>query len=176
MNRRTYKKLMVLLAAVAAAFQISAPAHAAVASAASATCLNSGTVIIDKGDGYRAAISSSGVLEFLAASEPHGFCLNGIANTEFDAIDTFGLTGCLAWNATAGDVYQHNPTGCGTNTNYLEWFFVVEGSDSNGTYFIIQNQYSGVCFYSYAGSSSPVYGACNTASRADEFYLRAAPA
>jgi hypothetical protein len=172
--RNTYKKLMVLLAAVAVAFQISAPAQAAVDSATPATsvCPEFGSVIIDKGDGYHAAISPSGVLEFVAASQPTGFCFGDIANTNFFAIYKVGLTGCLAWSAAAQDVYQHSPTGCGSNTNYLEWRQVQEA----GGYFILQNQYSGVCFYSYAGSSSPVYGACNAASQADEFYFVAAPA
>jgi hypothetical protein len=166
---------MVLLAAVAVAFEISAPAHAAVDSATPATsvCLNSGAVIIDKGDGYHAAISPSGVLEFVAASQPTGFCFSAVANTNFYAIYTPGLTGCLAWNATARDVYQHNLTGCGSNTNYMEWLQVPEP----GGYYILQNQYSsGICFYSYAGSSTPVYGACNAASQADEFYFEGAPA
>jgi len=77
---------MTLLAAVAAAFQISAPAHAAVdsaAPAASAVCLGSGAVIIDRGGGYRAAVSTSGVLEFVAADQPDGFCFGGVADTDF---------------------------------------------------------------------------------------------
>lgn len=180
MNRNTYKKLMVLLAAVAVAFQISAPARAAVASAKPAdtfVCLDSGSVIIDKGDGYRAAVSPSGILEFVAADQQNGFCFGGVANTDFVAIYPPGSTGCLAWSAAARDVYLHSSTGCGSNTNYLEWLEEPVGVDANGTYFIFQNQYSsGICFYSYRGSSTPVYGACNTASQADEFYLRAAPA
>jgi hypothetical protein len=179
--RNTYKKLMVLLASAAVAFEISAPAQAAVDSAtpaASAGCsgLGFGSVIVDRGDGYRAAVSTSGLLEFVAADQPNGFCFGGVANTDFIVLYPPGSTGCLAWSQSAKDVYLHSPALCGSNTNYLEWLEVQEGSDSNGTYFIFQNQYSGMCFYSYGGSSTPVYGACNAASRADEFYTKAAPA
>jgi hypothetical protein len=171
---------MVLLAAAAVAFEISAPAHAAVDSAtpaASSLCLE--WVLVDKGDGYRASISSSGALEFVAADLQRGFCFAGIANTNFSTIYTYNGSNyldCLAWSAAAKDAYQHNPTGCGGNTNYLEWLAVPEGSDSNGEYYLYQNQYSGMCFYSYGGSSTPVYGTCNAASQADEFYLKAPPA
>lgn len=174
MIRNSYKTLMALLAAAAVTFAISASAQAAVRSvkpAASGFCW----ILVDKGDGLEASISSSGVLDFIAASQQNGFCFNSIANTNFDVIYTPNSSDCLAWSNSAQDVYQHNPTGCGSNTNYLEWAFDAVGSSSSGEYYLFQNQYSGMCFYSYGGSGAK-YGPCNTGSQADEFYLETPPA
>lgn len=117
---------MTLMASAVVTFAIPASAQAAAHSVTPAKLNCAQEVFVNKGDGYEASISSSGVLDFVAASQVYGFCLASIpGSSTWNVIYTPNSSDCLAWSATAQDVYQHDPTGCGSNTNYLEWS--VEG-------------------------------------------------
>jgi hypothetical protein len=51
-----------------------------------------------------------------------------------------GQQDCLAFNATTNTFYNHNPTGCGTGTQYLVWRFISLQNIGFRVY-ALQNQY-----------------------------------
>lgn len=165
------RKLLLPALGSAAALALAVPAaHAETATAATpaippGVCANFLLQSVAKTSQW-AVLNSKALLDFSTDGSATEFCQELIptSNTIVEIFNPAGTGQCLAWDATAKDIYLHSSNGCTAgNVSYMEWRFVSEG----GGVYEIQSQYADKeCIYL---TGPATLKPCNSASKADLF-------
>ncbi len=76
-----------------------------------------------------------------------------------------GGTSCLALNSSSGAIYLHSASACNAGTaSYLRWKIMSIGSDRDGTYVALENQYPPLglfCLYDNIQSDPAITDSCS---------------